>query len=114
MTAPMGPMSAVATPDASPRAREAERLRETAAQLEGLFVRQLFAAMRATVPTDGITGGGAGEEMFTAMLHEELADVVPTRWERGLAREVLASFDRAGADAAATPMPADAPIARHP
>lgn len=56
----------------APDAREAA-LRRTAVQLEGVFVQQLFQAMRATVPDDGLTGGGSGEQMFTGLLDEHLA-----------------------------------------
>lgn len=55
-----------------PPTREAA-LRRTAVQLEGVFVQQLFQAMRATVPDDGLTAGGAGEQMFTGLLDEHLA-----------------------------------------
>lgn len=76
--------------DAARQAREVRRMREAAVQLEGMFVRQLFAAMRETVPQDGPTHGGPGEEMFTAMLHEHVADALPARWDRGIAAQVAA------------------------
>lgn len=64
---------------------EATRLRHVARELEGVFVQEMFKAMRATVPEVGPFGGGAGEEMFTAMLDGEIATRAPARWERGLA-----------------------------
>lgn len=85
---------AIATRLDAARANNTDRLKETAAQLEGIFVRQLFAAMRETVPTDGITHGGAGEEMFTAMMHEHIADELPSRWDRGIGAQVLAELRR--------------------
>lgn len=54
-----------------------EQLRHAVQQLEGVFVQQLFKAMRETVPRDGLTNGGTGEEMFTGMLDEALASAVP-------------------------------------
>lgn len=60
------------------------RLRKTAQQLEGLFVEQLFQAMRETVPEGGVLDGGAGEEMFRGMMDQHLAEQVPQGWERGL------------------------------
>jgi Rod binding domain-containing protein len=91
-------------------ATEAARLRATAVQLEGLFVRQLFAAMRETVPTDGMMHGGAGEEMFTAMMHEHLADEVPAGWDRGLTAQLIATLQRAGSP----PSPTDPASAADP
>lgn len=63
---------------------EAARLRETAKQLEGIFVEQLFKAMRETVPEGGVVDGGSGEEIFSGLLASHLAAQVPTRWNDGL------------------------------
>lgn len=84
------PPTSARVPAADPGVdRTDARLAESAKQLEGMFVRQLFAAMRETVPQDGLTHGGAGEEMFTALLHEHVADDLPTQWDRGLASQVV-------------------------
>jgi Rod binding domain-containing protein len=58
------------------------KLRQTADNLEGMFLRQLFSAMRATVPND--TDGSAGGSMFTGMLDDSLADRAATQMRRGL------------------------------
>lgn len=60
------------------------RLRKTAQQLEGVFVEQLFKAMRETVPEGGLLDGGAGEEIFTGLLDQQMAAEVPADWESGL------------------------------
>lgn len=65
------------------------RLRQVVGQLQGVFVEQLFKAMRETVPTDGITSGGAGEQMFAGMLDQHLANAVPTQWDHGLGESLL-------------------------
>lgn len=65
---------------------EDEKLRQSAKQLEGLFVQQLFKVMRETVPQqEGIVSGGAGEEMFTSLMDQHLAAETPTQWEGGMA-----------------------------
>lgn len=61
------------------------RLKDSTAKLEGLFVEQMFKAMRETVPQDGIAGGGQGEEIFNSLLDQKLADDVPGQWHRGIA-----------------------------
>ena len=63
-----------------------EKLRKAAAQLEGLFVQQLFKSMRETVPEgEGIISGGAGEDIFTSLMDEHVAADTPRQWERGMA-----------------------------
>lgn len=61
-------------------------LRESAKQLEGLFVQQMYKAMRETVPQqEGIVSGGAGEDMFTGLMDQHLAAETPSHWGGGLA-----------------------------
>lgn len=87
---PPGPRAAGrgATPDA-------DRLRATARQLEGVFVEQMFKAMRETVPEGGAVSGGSGEAMFTGMLDQSLAEEVPARWSNGLAEALYRQLQRA-------------------
>lgn len=63
---------------------EDRRLRAAAQQLEGVFVEQLFKAMRETVPEGGMTDGGFGEDVFSDMLDSNLAVEASHGWERGL------------------------------
>ncbi len=69
------PPAAGASPFAPPtRASQEAALRTTARQLQGVFVNQLIQAMRATVPEDGLTSGGPGEQTFRGMLDERLGE----------------------------------------
>jgi flagellar protein FlgJ len=62
------------------------KLQKAAGDLEGLFVQQLFKAMRNTVPQDeGIISGGSGEEMFTGLMDEHLAAETPKQSQSGIA-----------------------------
>jgi flagellar protein FlgJ len=65
------------------------RLKDASGKLEGLFVEQLFKAMRETVPHDGLTDGGQGEEIFNGLLDQKLADEVPSQWHRGIASALV-------------------------
>lgn len=66
------------------------RLKDTSGKLEGVFVEQLFKAMRDTVPQqDGIVDGGQGEEIFTGLMDQKLADEVPAQWKRGIADALM-------------------------
>jgi flagellar protein FlgJ len=101
---PSGPSAG--TPP-TPSAEE-QRLRAVTKQLEGVFVQQLFKAMRETVPQDGLTDGGTGEEIFTGLMDEKIAAHVPDHWERGIGeslyRQLRAALPHANPGAA----PADA------
>ena len=69
-----------------------DKLRKASTDLEGLFVSQLFKAMRETVPKDeGIVSGGSGEEIFTGLMDEHLAAETPKHWGRGNLRGALSS-----------------------
>lgn len=69
---PVSPGPASPSPEA--------RLKKTAQQLEGLFVQRLFAAMRDTVPDDGLLSQSSAEGTFTSLLDEKLAERVPEQW----------------------------------
>ncbi|MCE9602272.1 MAG: rod-binding protein [Gemmatimonadetes bacterium] len=68
-----------AAPVARGRAADELALKKSADSMEGLFVQQLFQAMRASVPTDGLMERGPGEDMFSSMLDEHIAGDVARR-----------------------------------
>lgn len=97
--------SATPAPPAVIDAATDKKLRDTAKQLEGLFVQQMFKAMRDTVPQqDGIVSASAGEDMFTGLLDQHLAAETPSQWEGGLAESVYRQLRRRVA-AASSPSP---------
>ena len=105
MSGAIGAAGAPGAPGA-PGRPEAE-LRRAAQQLEGVFVAQLFAAMRATVPAQGLTGGGAGEEMFSSLMDQHLSAEVPAQLHGGLSaalyRELRRHLSSAAPEAAHDP-----------
>lgn len=101
MTAPIGfvtPGTTGATDDS-----RFEKLHHTAQQLEGLFVRQLYSAMRETVPDEGLMSGGSGGETFQQLFDEAIADRTPQQWNHGLALAVARQFTHARAADGASP-----------
>ena len=79
--------------DSSPR-----RLTSACAELESLFVKQLFEQMRATIPKSGLLEGGNTEALFTSMLDQEMAKELAARGGIGLAsllRDQLAGREMA-------------------
>ncbi len=84
------------TPATGPSAppRDA-KLQQAVSDLEGVFVQQLYKAMRESVPQqEGIVSGGAGEDMFTALMDEHLAAETPKHWERGLSNALYRQLSR--------------------
>ena len=80
-------MSAVRGPAGlteAPRPDAHAQLRRTAQQLEGVFLNQLFQAMRASVPQDENGDAVPGRQLFTSLLDERLADVAAERMKGGL------------------------------
>lgn len=63
---------------------EEARLRAATELLEGVFYQQMFMAMRSTVPEGGMMSGGQGEEMFTGLLDERMAEAAALRSDGGL------------------------------
>ena len=88
----MKPASLAPTPNPDARARE--HLRQVCQQLEAVFMRQLFAAMRAGGDKEGLFGESTSEEMFTAMLDDHLAETAAQKMERGLGEAIYRQLSR--------------------
>lgn len=67
------------------QAREEAKLQEACQQFEQLFLGQMLAQMRKTVPKGSMMGGGQSEEMFNGMLDQERAKVWAQEGGIGLA-----------------------------
>ena len=88
----MTSISGIAGAGTATETRDHERLQAAMRQLEAVFVQQLFKAMRETVPDEGASGG-SGEEIFTGMLDEKLAESVPDAWSgSGLESAMMRQF----------------------
>ncbi|HEX3866516.1 MAG TPA: rod-binding protein [Gemmatimonadaceae bacterium] len=95
---------AAAISPGKPPVSDDTRLKKTAQQLEGLFVQKLFAAMRDTVPEDGIVPQSDAENTFTTMLDEKMSEKVPSQWsgEHSLAQALYHQLHQRLARSAAT------------
>jgi peptidoglycan hydrolase FlgJ len=83
----IGPVGTGATP-AGVTADQDARLREVAARLEGVFMEQLLKTMRATVDSQEMGTGSLGEELFTGLMDQTIADSAAARSDRGLGAAV--------------------------
>lgn len=96
----------VTSPASGAPGSDEKKLRKAAADLEGLFVGQLYKAMRATVPTDeGIVSGGSGEEIFTGLMDEHVAAETPRHWGGGISEALYRQLSRGLAAASETGLP---------
>lgn len=75
------------TPLASaPRATsDATKAAAAAKDYEGVFISQFLGSMFSSIPTDTITGGGPGEEMFRSLMIDQYAKGLEQRGGFGLA-----------------------------
>ncbi|MEP7347564.1 MAG: rod-binding protein [Gemmatimonadaceae bacterium] len=99
----LSPLAAL--PDVVGTSTEDARLQKVARQLEGVFVQQLFKAMRETVPQDGAVDGGSGEQMFTSMMDEKLADQLPGQWHHGIGEGLIRQLRNALSQSQAVAVP---------
>ena len=74
-------------------------LRKASHALDGVFVNELFKAMRATVPQGGFLSEDPGHDLFTAMLDERLAQTYAERAEGGLGEALYRQLSRRLTDA---------------
>jgi flagellar protein FlgJ len=94
------------TPLTAEQAAKDVKLRKVAGQLEGVFVQQLFKAMRDTVPAkDGIVSGGQGEDIFTSLLDEHTAAETPKHWKGGIAETLYRQLQAKNASSDPTALP---------
>jgi len=86
--------------DPGPLAPRDLRLRDATRQMEGVFLQQLLKAMRETVPEGGLISPSSGEEMFTALFDERIAQSAADRQDRGLGavlfRQLRAALNASG------------------
>ena len=79
-------------------------LREAAEQFEGLFIQQMLAAMRKTVPEDGLFGSSE-EGTFRALADQQLAQDLAKSGDFGIANALvrqLGALEPGGASDPAT------------
>ena len=99
------PASGIIT-SAPPLSDDEKKLRKSANDLQGLFVAQMFKAMRDTVPQEDTVGsGGSGEELFTGLMDEHIAADTPKHWSGGISEALYRQLRAAlpGASGATTP-----------
>jgi Rod binding domain-containing protein len=81
----------VAAPQAGGRKSDAA-IDKAANEFESVFISQFLGAMFSGIKTDGITGGGEGEEMFRSLMLDQYAGAIQKQGGLGLAASVKAQM----------------------
>jgi peptidoglycan hydrolase FlgJ len=79
--------------DPAPR-NDREQLRRMSHELEGVFLSQLFSAMRASVPEGGLLEESSGQDLYTSLFQERLASEAASRMNRGLGEAIYKQLSR--------------------
>ncbi len=64
-------------------------IRQAAEEFEAVFLSEMLAPMFNSLSTDGLGGGGMGEEIFRPMLVERYADAISQAGGIGIADAVV-------------------------
>ncbi|MCB1591068.1 MAG: rod-binding protein [Alphaproteobacteria bacterium] len=74
--------------------RNAKKIEEAAQEFEAVFITEMLKPMFENISTDGMFGGGKGEEVFRSFLLQEYGRDISKAGGFGLAREVKAELLR--------------------
>jgi Rod binding domain-containing protein len=67
-------------------------INNAASEFESVFIAQFLGAMFSGIGTDGLTGGGEGEQMFRSLMLDKYADGLQAQGGFGLAAQVKAQM----------------------
>ena len=81
------------------------RMRHTAQEFESVFLNEMLSPMFEGLSTDGLGGGGVGEEMFRPMLIDRYAQAVTHAGGIGIADQIMRELTRMQANQTATQAP---------
>ena len=87
-------MSAIGAVTGGKPADAHEQLRQASRALEAVFLTQLLQAMRESIPEGGVTERSQGEQMFTTMLDEKIAQAGAGRNGRGISEALYRQLSR--------------------
>jgi flagellar protein FlgJ len=87
MMAQQSPMASAPRPTA-----DAMKAVKASKDYESIFISQFLGSMFSGIKTDGITGGGQGEEMFRSLMVDQYAKGLQARGGFGLAAHMQAEL----------------------
>ncbi|MEJ0023016.1 MAG: rod-binding protein [Alphaproteobacteria bacterium] len=81
----LSPLSVSTLTKSTPEPQPTPEVKKSAKDFESMLIGQLMAPMFEALKTDGMFGGGSGEEMFRPMLLEQYAKGITQAGGIGLA-----------------------------
>lgn len=94
MPAPASLPGAPLPPGPRPQQSAPEELRRVAEEFEAVFLAEMLAPMFDGLDTEGLGGGGMGEQMFRPMLIERYAQAISSAGGVGVAESVIRELMR--------------------
>lgn len=92
---PGAPLPMSTSERAAPQqSQEADALRRAAEEFEAVFLGEMLGPMFEGLETDGLGGGGMGEQIFRPMLIERYAEAISHAGGVGIADSVVREFMR--------------------
>ena len=86
-------MAQMAPQATAPKPTASESKADWAAkEYESVFISQFLGSMFSGIKTDGVTGGGQGEEMFRSLMINEYGKALEQRGGFGLAAQMKAQL----------------------
>jgi Rod binding domain-containing protein len=71
---------------------DAGRADKSSKDYESVFISQFLGSMFSSIPTDSITGGGQGEEMFRSLMVDQYAKGIENQGGFGIASRMKAEL----------------------
>ena len=68
------------------------KMDKAANEFESVFLAQMLGAMFSGIKSDGVTGGGQGEDMFRSLLMDRYAEGIQAQGGIGIAAAVKAQM----------------------
>lgn len=99
MTGPMRPISRSVEAPGGGMDKQHAKLHQAAQDLEGIFIGELFKAMRATVPDDGLLSQAPGQDLFQGLMDDRIASLHAERSRGGLSESLYRQLSRRLPDA---------------
>lgn len=94
MSGPTGPLRRTEAVPGGGLDREHAKLHKAAQDLEGIFIGELFKAMRATVPDDGLLSQAPGQDLFQGLMDDRIASLQSERSKGGLSESLYRQLSR--------------------
>lgn len=74
------------------KAKELSRLKETAEQMESIFVGQMLKTMRQNIGKTNLVHGGMAEDIFQDMLYEKYSETMAKSQSFGIAEAIVSQL----------------------